>query len=240
MKKIIFVTIILMLISAPSFGYEWSIEPGAIMGVYQPLSENWDELLGGKPMSMFGISVNSELLAGFGPYLSVTHSNVDTTYLDEIDIGFYATSVFLGAHYRYYILDWLAPGVEAGGMFAGYLEKISDDVFEYEQTHYGLGFELSTDWTFFPFRWTESWAGGLAFSLRGVYQYRPLDEMGDLTDASGFGFLFLTSYKFDIGKQKTVKERKALSPDEPWEPEDRPGEKDKEPDEPESLSGDPG
>ena len=81
---------------------------------------------------------------------------------------------------------------------------ISDEYFEHEMDYTGFGFEFAQEWNFYPFYWADNWGRGFGFYLAFLYQYRPLDNMGDLDDASGFGFMAGFQYKWDFGRPDEI------------------------------------
>ena len=64
----------------------------------------------------------------------------------------------------------------------------------------GIGYEAGLDLNFYPFFWSQGAASGLGFFVDALYQYRPLENMGKLTDISGWGFRLGIEYRWDFGR----------------------------------------
>ena len=214
MRKIFLIMLALLVLASNAFAYHWAIEPRMFAGPFFPMSESWRDLYEENGMTYGGGGLNAELFYGLGPYFSFAQGGSSNEYEEEIDIKFDMSSVALGVQYRYYIFDWLAPGVFVGGLFNTCHEEISDNEFKYEMEYSGGGFEAGFDLNGYPFAWMDNFARGFGLFFRFLYQSRPLEDMGKLDDASGMGFMFGIQYKFDFGSkpEKAQREPEEVSP----------------------------
>ncbi len=199
MKRHFLMAMILLLFAAPAAAFDWSLQARWGYGQMFPQSDEWDELYEGEDISRNTFSLDAELWKGFGPYLGYQGGRTEGKYLDKITLTFQSNDFVLGAQYRYPLADWVVPGMRLGMLFLNSRQVLDDDYIEYEMESNTVGFEIAQDWNFYfaPNAKSRFWRGWGIFG-EYYYQYRPIEEMGDLEDASGWGYHLGIQYKYDF------------------------------------------
>lgn len=203
MRKFVLTALLLLMFCSSAWAYEWSLQVRGFGGAVYPHSEEWDELYDGAVLPSGGVSVDAEFAYGLGPYLAFNWGHATQVIENRIDVDFYNSDLILGLQWRFYPLPWLAPAVRLGPMVTLNREVIADDDFKHEMEHAGFGWEAALESNFYPFYWANSAAlRGFGAYLALVYQRRPLENMGDLTNASGVGVMAGLQFKWDFGRQR--------------------------------------
>jgi Outer membrane protein beta-barrel domain len=190
---------LVLVLTATAQAGDYALSLGIAGGLTAPTSDAWDELYETSVIGNFGFLVDSELIYGFGPYISLGGSKANNRLHEKIDIEISMVDFGLGVNWRWRALSWLSPQARVGLLAFNAREVISDDWIEYEMKEQGVGLEAATGVIFFPFGGFYNGASGISFGVELTYDYRPLKEMGALEDASGLGVMFTHGYRFDFG-----------------------------------------
>jgi hypothetical protein len=196
----------ILTLASSAHAYEWAVGGRINYGAYQVQNEGWKDLFVNEPFSFVGLTVDAELYHGLGPYLAIAGGETKGKILDEIDVVFSYSDFIIGAQYHHYVNGWFAPGARVGMILGAYNNNFNDGVFEKEVEYFGVGLDSAVELAFYPFAWAKNAGRGFGISLQCIYQYRPLDEMGDLVDASGIGYGISLHYKWDGDTNRKKKE----------------------------------
>ena len=164
----------------------------------------WQSLYFNAPVNGGGLTLDSELAVGVGPYLRVDWLNAARDIPGGIHARWGLTEGALGVNYRIHPLSWFAPGAHVGWLYLGANETISDNTFAYKMRHDGSGLDVGVDLDFYPIQLKyDSWARGWGLWLGAGYQSRPLAGMAGLTNASGWSLGLGLEYRFDLTPRPT-------------------------------------
>ncbi len=201
MRRLLLVTVFLLVFSGTAFAqnYPWSLElRGYGLGSF-PNTETWNELYDGGAIGGGGINLNTLVAFGMGPYVSLEYADTTRNIDNEIDLRFEMVDAALGLQFRLPLAKWFEPGVFGGIMLTSAREVIDDGYFTHEMKSSSVGYEIGLEANFYPFAGTFGGSHGPGIFVAGMYQARPLDNMGALDGASGFGVRMGVEYRFDFG-----------------------------------------
>jgi len=205
MRKILLLAFLFVLLGvSTAWAYQWALQVRGFGGALFPMADNWSDLYENAAVGQGGLVVDAELLGGFGPYLVFSGGEAKHVIEDRIEVRFTHADIALGLQYRFFILPWLAPGAHVAPIFSRYYEEIKDDYINYEMEENLFAVEVGQEWNFYPFYAADNFTRGFGAYLAIVYQYRPLDGFGDLTDASGLGFQAGLQYRWDFIKPRAT------------------------------------
>ena len=204
MKKILLTMAFVLFVSAAQAGQDdWSVQVRWGFGQMFPLSDEWEELYANDDIPRENFALDAVLWKGFGPYFGYQGGKTKSTYLEKIDLTFQSHDLVFGGQYRYPLYDRLVPGLRLGLLWIKSKEVLDDDYIKYEMESETLGFEIAQDWNvyFAPNARSHFWRGWGAYA-EYYYQYRPVKDMGDLKDTSGFGYHLGIQYRFEFKAPK--------------------------------------
>lgn len=225
MRKIILALILVLCLSSFASAYQWSLEGRLFGGSIFPQGEEWKYLYEDTDLGGIGFSVQSELIYGVGPYFAYSQSRADTRYYNYIDLHYISNDLAFGLQYRYLSFGWVDLGLRAGGLYTIDSFTMTDGYTTIDTWSDSFGFESALDFNFYPFFKVNNPVKGLGLFVAAVYQYRPLEGMGDFDEASGFGYWLGIQFKYDFGKAsaaKTPEKAPAPAPAAPPAPEPEP------------------
>jgi hypothetical protein len=202
MRKITIALLLLFASATWASAEGMAIQPRLYGGGFFLPAEEWKDLYGDRFQGRIGFSFDAELVSGFGMYLSLAGGVKEHDPLDGITAQYGTAELGLGFGYRGFATYYFAPGVRAGAVLFRSVETIRDDYVDYQMDYNGLGADAALDFNFYPWGNRDHGVRGLGFVLSVHYQYRPVDHLGKLDDASAIGITGGIQYRWDFRKPK--------------------------------------
>jgi hypothetical protein len=212
MRKSILAAAALCLLGATAVAGEPAVELRGFGGALFVPTTAWQDLFYDETVGGGGVTVNSEIAYGLGPYLTIGGWEVKRKIEGFIDVRLDMADLVAGAQWRIWPASWFAPGVRVGGLYFHGYEQINDDVNEFVQECDSVGFEAAADLNFYPFGASQRWFRGWSVFVSGGYQLRPLYNMGDLNAASGWNIVGGIGYRWDLGPKPVVSPPASAAP----------------------------